>query len=322
MRATVAGLMTIAVSLLGVARAPARLIASWPDEKLSRFSDLVVVGKLVSTADAAKEIADRVKNDEDLTPILSTLNILYVLKGEHTSKQVIVLHNRLSPQGLYVINGPILMKFQPSEEYVVFLKKGKHGYYEPVVKFDSGLALKRSDSYHRSAEDEPDKLWSDLTDKDAIAVYRTICALRFYSRRAVGLFAKHVKPVPHADPTRLAGLVRNLDSDKYRVRQRATKELQALGPAAEPALRRILADPPSEEVRRRGVTLLNQLAREQWRRSRAIEILEDIGDTEARRLLGTLAQGAPQAMLTVQAKEALERLARKAVVPLSKAPPR
>jgi hypothetical protein len=67
---------------------------------------------------------------------------------------------------------------------------------------------------------------------------------------------------------------------------------------------------PSEEVRRRAGQLLNQLASEQWRGSRVIEIMESMNDPEARRLLTALARGAPQARLTVEAQAALDRLAK------------
>ena len=47
---------------------------------------------------------------------------------------------------------------------------------------------------------------------------------------------------------------------------------------------------------------------------RAIEMLERIGTAEARQLLAVLAEGAPAARLTREAKLALDRLAGKAAV--------
>ena len=44
-----------------------------------------------------------------------------------------------------------------------------------------------------------------------------------------------------------------------------------------------------------------------------MEVLEHIGDAEARQVLQTLAQGAPDAALTKDAKDSLERLAKRPV---------
>jgi hypothetical protein len=49
---------------------------------------------------------------------------------------------------------------------------------------------------------------------------------------------------------------------------------------------------------------------DQWRQSRALEVLEHIGNPESRRVLLALAQGAPHARLTKEAKAALDRLER------------
>jgi hypothetical protein len=48
------------------------------------------------------------------------------------------------------------------------------------------------------------------------------------------------------------------------------------------------------------------------REVRAVEVLERIGDAEARRLLEALARGEPEARLTKEARAAAERLARRA----------
>jgi hypothetical protein len=66
-------------------------------------------------------------------------------------------------------------------------------------------------------------------------------------------------------------------------------------------------------VRKRVVELLEKVGEsppspEQVGRRRMLELLERIGTPDARRLLAALAEGAPEARLTQDARTALERL--------------
>jgi hypothetical protein len=282
------------------------------------------------------------RHSEFYRPILSTLDIVYVLKGEHKDKHPVVVHHRRltaeehrAMKELRLINGAILMTFDVKETYVVFLKRRSDGHYEPVTGYDAGLSLKRVGAGvllnrwgERQRNPSPataataaglDSLWSDLTATNAITVYWAIDTLRTSPQKAVGLFRQHLRSVPDLDAERLARALRDLDDDRFSVRDRATRELEAFGEAAEPELRQTLSHPPSEEVRQRVRRLLSRLeGSERWRRARALEVLENIGDSESRRLLTVLAQGAPHASLTMQAQAALERLARVASVGTAK----
>jgi HEAT repeat protein len=116
-------------------------------------------------------------------------------------------------------------------------------------------------------------------------------------------------------PARLAGLVADLDDHRFAVREQAARELLELGERAEQPLRRALAWPASVEVRRRVAGLLENVhgplvSCERLRRLRALEVLEQAGTADARRLLEVLAGGAPAARLTREAKGALRRLDR------------
>jgi RNA polymerase sigma factor (sigma-70 family) len=154
-----------------------------------------------------------------------------------------------------------------------------------------------------------ERLWSDLAATDAVAAYQAICTLRASPEQAVPLLDGHLKPVPHADLKLLAEALRNLDNDHFKVRNQAAKELERLGEAAEAALRQVLVSKPSLEVRQRVEQLLTRLeGAEPLRTSRALEVLEHIGDAEARQVLAALAQGAPQARRTTEAQAALNRL--------------
>ena len=78
-------------------------------------------------------------------------------------------------------------------------------------------------------------------------------------------------------------------------------------------IRHATAAQPTLETRKRVEDLLNKLtggtlSAEQLRCVRAVEVLERIGTPEARQVLRTLAQGAPGALMTRQAQDALDRL--------------
>jgi len=154
-----------------------------------------------------------------------------------------------------------------------------------------------------------DHLWTVLAETDAVLAFNAICALRASPVEAVPFLAKHLKPVPAADAKRVAEAIRNLGSPKFTLREKARKELEDLGEAAEPALLQALAEKGSLEARRRVEQLLRRLQGPHiLRRSRALEVLEHIGDSASRRLLTILAQGAPGANLTQDAQAALDRL--------------
>jgi RNA polymerase sigma factor (sigma-70 family) len=170
---------------------------------------------------------------------------------------------------------------------------------------------------------EPEKLaqqdlepaWRELLDEDGTQVYRTIWRLAA-DGASVSLLQKHLKPVPAVDAKQLARLLADLDSDDFSVRQKAASDLERLGEAAEPGLRKALDGKPSAEVRRQVTVLLEQLVEkelkgERLRSLRALEVLELAGTTEARQLLEALAKGEPGARLTREASAALQRLERR-----------
>src|SRR5262249_10184044 len=128
--------------------------------------------------------------------------------------------------------------------------------------------------------------------------------------------AERLRPAAPVEDERLARLIAELDSDQFEVRDRAAKELQQLSELAGPAMRKALANKPSLEGRRRLEAILDEVERqtlspEQLHALRAVEVLEHIGSPEARRVLEGLAAGAAGARLTHEAKESLQRLARR-----------
>ncbi len=138
-----------------------------------------------------------------------------------------------------------------------------------------------------------------------------------FPEQTVALLRERLRPVSPPDPKKKAEAarwVKDLDSDEFAVRQKATDELEKLGKDALGALRDQLQAKPTAEMRQRVEQLLEKIdlpaGREQLRDVRAIHLLEQIGTPDAEQLLETLAKGAKGAMSTEKARAALERLNR------------
>ncbi len=154
--------------------------------------------------------------------------------------------------------------------------------------------------------------WADLAGADAAGAYVALRTLVLVPRQSLPLLGRSLRPVPRADGARVVRLLADLDSEKFPVRERATEELARLGEAASAALR-AAGGRGSAEMRRRVAELVERLesradSPDALREARAVEVLEWLGDQEARRILGVLAGGAEGARLTGEARAALRRL--------------
>ena len=167
----------------------------------------------------------------------------------------------------------------------------------------------RTEESQLSAEDCA-ALWVDL-GSDGARAYHAVWVLVNGGDTAVAGLRHCLHPVAPVDGRVIPRLIARLDSDRFTERQQADRELEALGDFAEPALHRLVNDPPSMEARRRAEGLLRKLVDSPPRlcSRRAVEVLEYIGTAEARRVLQALSQGAPEAELTREAKASLQRLA-------------
>jgi len=158
-------------------------------------------------------------------------------------------------------------------------------------------------------------LWQELSSAEARIAYRAVCALASAPPLVLPHFREQLCAVPVASTERIRNLVADLDHDTFSRRQEAARALSWLGPQAEPELRRALRDKKtSSEARSRITPLLEALSRwavtdpEVLRAVRAVWVLERIGTKEARQLLQRLAEGAPAARQTLEARAALQRL--------------
>ncbi len=154
--------------------------------------------------------------------------------------------------------------------------------------------------------------WTDLAGDDGLKVHKAVWELASDPKESLPLLRSVLKPVAEGDEKRIAQFVKDLDSDDFDTREKASAELARVGEPAAPALRKALEGTPSAEMRVRITHLLDGFggkaaSADVVRRERAMEVLEHIDGAEAKALLEELAKGAPEAALTREAKAALKR---------------
>jgi hypothetical protein len=162
---------------------------------------------------------------------------------------------------------------------------------------------------------DPESLWRDLRQADAAQAYTLIGTLIACPQQTIAFLKERLRPASRADPERVEKLIAELNSDRFAARQHAMQELRNLGELAEAALRQKLQSNLPLEMRRRVEELLQKAepAPDRLREVRAIEVLEHIGTADAKEVLQMMANGAPEARLTQEAKASLERLANRPV---------
>jgi hypothetical protein len=157
-----------------------------------------------------------------------------------------------------------------------------------------------------SAE-ELDLLWQDMASDDAAKSYVAWRRLAGAPQQTVPFLRSHLEAVKEpANARHITQLIDDLDSQQFAVREKAAAELDKLGEQVEPALRKALAGKPTLETSTRLQQLLSKLDRN-VRSLRAVELLEHLATPEARQLLQQWARGLPEARLTREAKDSLER---------------
>jgi PQQ-like domain len=158
--------------------------------------------------------------------------------------------------------------------------------------------------------EEWDGAWRDLAGTDTAKAYRSARRMRRTPAEAVRFLAGRLKPAAAPDGAALARSVAALDAPAFADRQKASKDLRALGELAIPELTRVLESTDSAEVRERIETLLKQGHKptpEAIRAVRAVELLEWLRTPDARSLLLALAGGAEGAIQTREAIAARDR---------------
>lgn len=177
----------------------------------------------------------------------------------------------------------------------------------------SGLAPNTKPEIEKLSQVKLAQCWDDLAGADAARAYTAIAEFARHPDQVEGFLKDKLAGFKRMDTQRLPRMIADLDSDDFKTRESASKELAVLGQSAERALREKLDGKPSAELKRRIQDLLDKLDRkeddpEQRRLLRTIEVLERLGTLEARRLLQKLVEAAPDADTGWEAKASLKRL--------------
>lgn len=161
---------------------------------------------------------------------------------------------------------------------------------------------------------EAERFWTDLSSPDGVIAYRAMAALASTPRKSIKLLER-VGPADSITPTDIDRLIKELNDDRFAVRNRAARQLFDLGAMVEARLRKELSQNKTLEARKRIEDVLHRLKLgpppEQLRTLRAIELLEYLGTPDAREILQKLSKGRAERTETEDAKAALKRLARR-----------
>jgi hypothetical protein len=189
-----------------------------------------------------------------------------------------------------------------------------------ILLWDVGVLTRRKKTAPvKRLPQQMNALWADLAGADVAKAYEAIWALADSPEQTVAFLKARLKPFWPATPARIVHWIADLKSERFAVRDAATKELTRQGEFAEAALLQALMERPTLEVRHRVEALVQKLEKadrppEQLRTLRCLEVLEHIGTPEARAVLKTLAQGPPDGSLSQEAQAALQRLSRRLTI--------
>lgn len=223
----------------------------------------------------------------------------------------IILWDLLHGKHLHIFHGPAsrvsTITLTPDGNYLI---SGSQDGTALVWKMPDGIRR-----LHRQGkiltDTELSALEADLAGRDARKAYLAVESLTAAPEQSVSLLRRKLRPIEVMDATRVPRLITDLDSDRFAVRQAATRELSKLGDRAEVQLRATLAGQPTLETRRRIEDLLRDVKLQQLYVPRAILVLERIATPDARQILQDLTKGDAAAWQTRTARAALERVSRR-----------
>jgi hypothetical protein len=131
-----AAILAVALSIALGDFASAQLMYAWTYDELFSKSDFVVIAEPISATHGTDERSILPELDPSVPAIgvLTDLKTLLVLKGQKQDRFVLH-HYRLPESDVAIINGPLLVKFNPGSErheYLLFLVRERDGRFAPV----------------------------------------------------------------------------------------------------------------------------------------------------------------------------------------------
>jgi hypothetical protein len=156
-------------------------------------------------------------------------------------------------------------------------------------------------------KEEWERLWQELTKKNTNAAFKAMRRLAASPKQTLPILKDRLRPVPK-ERAKVSDLVRRLDSDAFVERQKAQDALLAASHEALPALREAAKEDRSLESKRRIEGLIVKAEEGTRRALWAIEMLEFLGNRDAKEVLGRLAGGDPAGWITLEAQASLKRL--------------
>jgi hypothetical protein len=186
----------------------------------------------------------------------------------------------------------------------------------------AALERRRNARVTASAERSLEVHWTTLAGDDARRAFASMRALTARPQEAAPFLRERLRGLAASEafddsPARIARLIADLDHNKFGVREKAVKQLHALGQRAAPALRKSRDASAGLEVQRRIERLLKDaalptLSGDWLRAERALEVLEQTATAGGRQALGALARGVRNgSWLHARVTESLRRLGSK-----------
>lgn len=209
-----------------------------------------------------------------------------------------------------MVSGEAIRSFESKDDWISSLEFSPDGRVLAAGMADSTIRLwGLADDHPSLAKLKPQDLnrhWDALRGAAPQAA-QAGWALSAAPARAIPFLRERLQPMQPADPKKIEQWLAELKSEQFSVRDKAAAALAELGELAEKPLRRAISVPTVADFRGRVERLLNRLTGpvtdpERLRMVRAVAVLENIGTPEAGNLLKTLESGAPEAILTREAR--------------------
>jgi WD40 repeat protein len=178
----------------------------------------------------------------------------------------------------------------------------------------TSLSKAWDDNSEKNQSSDLDTIYDRLGSSSSATANLAMWQLISNKLESVAYLSKRIRiPIRPSRETVLK-LLGDLNSNEFLVRENATAELSKLGDLVKKELQEALDEKPSSEAARRIKGLISDLSSSTntnlLRETRVIEVLERVGNIDTQKLLAKISNGAPEAQLTIEAKNALQRIQR------------